>query len=174
MRVALSFVLFVAFGLASCVRKEPNADVLVSQLKSGTCQFIFDPETGRCEAVGILASWTTRNFKYRCLADAARCIGGLKFSSALPQLVSFLESGLNDVDTGDGILFVRARVAESVAELGDPRGLSALERALHRNDEAVKAETGAFPSGYVFERGTSHAAIRKAIETLRNNKKQRE
>jgi HEAT repeat protein len=89
---------------------------------------------------------------------------------ALPALKEFLENGMNDVDTGDGILSVRGAAAEAVAELGDPRALPALERALQRSDPAVRSATSGFPAGYVFKSGTSHPAIRTAIEKLREAK----
>jgi hypothetical protein len=163
----LGTVLLLAIILAGCVRKSPNAAALVPQLQGTSCSFLYDFKSRRCEAIGLLAPWVTRNFKYRCIADAARCLGALKIAAGLPELMLFLQTGMNDVDTGDGILAVRGAVAEAAADLGDPRALSALEKALERNDEAARSENGAFPPGYLFQRGTSHPAILKAIEKLR-------
>ena len=164
------FQLFALF-FAGCVEKRPDDPAaLVAQLRGETCRFLYDSSSARCELTRQWTSWVTRNFEYRCIADAARCLGRSKDPGALPALTEFLENGMNDVDTGDGILSVRGAAAEAVAELGDPRALPALERALQRFDPAVRSATGGFPAGYVFKSGTSHPAIRRAIEKLREAK----
>jgi HEAT repeat protein len=74
-----------------------------------------------------------------CQVDAARCIASTQDRSLVPTLTRALAEQRDEYDTGDGMIYVRASIAEALGVLGDERAIQPLTRAF--GESGVEART---------------------------------
>lgn len=96
---------------------------LSEQLRGESCH--FDAVCGYHST--IISKFTVRHPEHNCVAWAAQCLARIpeEAGPAVPALIEALR-GTDEFDTGDGVIHVRARIAEALGAVRDPRAVAPL------------------------------------------------
>lgn len=161
---------------------DPTVENLTVQLNGGRCSFetysySLEPNGYNSskppQKRSLFKDWSSqdiglrRNDREQCILDAIRLFPEVdtKGQDIVPILLEALKKYPN-VDTGDGIIYFRSATALALGKIGDKRALSLLQDILNSPDLAEASPYGGFPSGYEFEKGSSHKAVREAIAQI--------
>lgn len=150
MKLGLFQAASLALLLSGCQARIDEA-TLISQLEGGECRWL-DTESNssfaravhwseerpavNCQKVRFYDWFFVDHYKENCIVSGAKCM--LTFPALSPTAVqsleTFLLTGPNDVNTGDGTKSIRGTVAGVYARLGGANALEVLEKAYERND----------------------------------------
>jgi hypothetical protein len=143
MNFNFSVSIILLLFLAAC-QQQMDESALLLQLQGGKCTWLnrkrvnllAEKPVVDCYPVAFYSSFFVDHYKENCLISGATCLLGLPAISpqAVSALETFLLTGPNDVNTGDGTKSVRGTVAMAYARLAGPEALSILEKAYNRND----------------------------------------
>lgn len=144
---------------------EPTVESLTSQLNQGKCR--FENDNGMPVSRGFFSGMGRRNDVHYCVIDAAKLLVSLhkEDKEVVHILINALKNYRN-VDSGDGIIPVRSEIALALGKLGDKQALVPLQEVLDSEDPVILSENGAFPPNYEAPKGTSHEAVRTAINEI--------
>jgi len=126
--------------LAACGRT-PSA-ALSRQIAGDDCDYEVrvTPEGERCHP----REWSLMDYgdparPPRCQIDAARCASLQREHALVPDLIRGLSEEVDEFDTGDGIIPVRAAFAEALGELGDRSAIDPLIEVLQHSSLGARA-----------------------------------
>jgi len=161
--VASALSLGAAFLVLSAVLPSTKPKTVANLIKQFKGEAHYWKASG--EKAGVFDCIVVRAFRTNSKITAARSLGemGPEAVEAVPALVEALESGPNDIDTGDGCLPYRSTIAIALGKIGDARAIGPLTEKLKVKE---KATFGSGYSGGTFPyqpTGVGHHAIVEAL-----------
>lgn len=121
---------------------------LRSQLKGDGCSYTLEyGSNSSCKrGFSFYNKTTVRNPEYFCPLYAAECISsmGEVASSAVPDILSRIESWVDSYDTGDGVIPVRAVLINSLKSFQEhPQLASSMQRVIEDQSSSVSSKKSA-------------------------------
>ncbi|KAF1079923.1 MAG: hypothetical protein GQF41_3821 [Candidatus Rifleibacterium amylolyticum] len=155
--------LFVCCG--SQLWAEPDVARLIEQLH-GKAQYY----NANGEELGFFASLTTRNYEEYTRIYAAKLlpkmVNAANRSLIVNALLEALQSGADDRDTGDGIVFNRTEIAFALAQINDESAVKPLLQKLMGTSTLPMINAKAGPAEIKIARTSSNLNIINALGTF--------
>lgn len=163
-KIAMMTVLLICLtgGILFAGSQDNRLNELIDQLNGKSCKYELQGYT--CVNRKLFASFLRRNDKERCVIDAANLLGmmGEQAQGAVPALIEALNKYRN-IDSGDGIIPVRSKIALALGMIGDLSAIKPLIAVLVSDDPVKLSASASVPAGYKLIQGTSYGAAAEAL-----------